>query len=70
MKMELWKFLKAGYMEDWVYHNTYSGTPQGSIISPILANIYMNELTMNILRQQQILQNILRKKVLQFTAKP
>lgn len=40
----LWKFLKAGYMEDWVYHNTYSGTPQGSIISPILANIYMNEL--------------------------
>lgn len=40
----LWKFLKAGYMEDWNYHNTYSGTPQGSIISPILANIYMNEL--------------------------
>ncbi len=40
----IWKFLKAGYMEDWKYHNTYSGTPQGSIISPILANIYMNEL--------------------------
>jgi hypothetical protein len=40
----IWKFLKAGYMEDWVYHNTYSGTPQGSIISPILANVYLNEL--------------------------
>ena len=40
----IWKFLKAGYMEDWKYHNTYSGTPQGSIISHILANIYMNEL--------------------------
>lgn len=40
----VWKFLKAGYMEDWTYHNTYSGTPQGSIISPILANIYLNEL--------------------------
>ncbi len=40
----IWKFLKASYMEDWVYHNTYSGTPQGSIISPILANIYLNEL--------------------------
>ena len=42
----IWKFLKAGYMEDWVYHNTYSGTPQGSIISPLLANIYLNELDM------------------------
>lgn len=36
--------LKAGYMEDWVYHRTYSGTPQGGIVSPILANIYLHEL--------------------------
>ena len=37
-------FLKAGYMEDWNFHETYSGCPQGGIISPILANIYLNEL--------------------------
>ena len=38
------KFLKAGYMENWKYHGTYSGTPQGGIISPLLANIYLGEL--------------------------
>ncbi len=38
------KFLKAGYLEDWQYHKTYSGTPQGGIISPILANIYLDKL--------------------------
>ena len=38
------KFLKAGYMESWEYHKTYSGTPQGGILSPILANIYLHEL--------------------------
>jgi group II intron reverse transcriptase/maturase len=36
--------LKAGYMEDWQYHRTYSGTPQGGILSPLLANIYLHEL--------------------------
>jgi len=36
--------LKAGYVEDWRYHNTYSGTPQGNILSPLLANIVLNEL--------------------------
>ena len=37
------KFLNAGYVEDWVFHRTYSGTPQGGIISPILANIYLDK---------------------------
>ena len=38
------KMLKAGYLEDWTYHKTYSGTPQGGVCSPILANIYLHEL--------------------------
>lgn len=40
----IWRFLKAGYMEDWKYNQTYSGTPQGGIVSPILANIFLHEL--------------------------
>ena len=36
--------LKAGYLEDWKFHGTYSGTPQGGICSPILANIVLHEL--------------------------
>ncbi len=40
----VWKFLKAGYMENWQYNKTYSGCPQGSICSPIFSNIYLHEL--------------------------
>ncbi|MFN2959483.1 reverse transcriptase/maturase family protein, partial [Escherichia coli] len=39
----IWKFLNAGYMENWEYNSTFSGIAQGSGISPILANIYLNE---------------------------
>jgi len=36
--------LKAGYLEDWTRHETHSGTPQGGVISPLLANVYMHKL--------------------------
>ena len=42
----IWLFLKSGYVDDWVYHETYSGAAQGGVISPILMNIYMNEFDM------------------------
>ena len=40
----IWKWLKAGYMEDNIRHEQFSGTQQGGVISPLLANIYLNEL--------------------------
>ena len=36
--------LKAGYCEEWFYKPTVSGTPQGGIVSPLLANIYLDRL--------------------------
>lgn len=36
--------LQAGYLEDWVYGNTFSGTPQGGVCSPVLSNIYLDRL--------------------------
>lgn len=36
--------LQAGYLEDWRYHETLSGAPQGGIMSPLLSNIYLDRL--------------------------
>jgi len=38
------ELLEAGYLEDWKYHATLSGTPQGGVFSPLLANIYLDRL--------------------------
>ena len=38
------QMLKAGYLEDWRYHRTLSGAPQGGVVSPILSNIYLHKL--------------------------
>ena len=40
----IWKFLRAGVMERKLFKNTKLGTPQGGIISPLLANVYLHEL--------------------------
>ncbi|MDQ2828866.1 MAG: reverse transcriptase domain-containing protein [Chloroflexota bacterium] len=36
--------LKAGYLEEWTYNKTLSGSPQGGVVSPILSNIYLDKL--------------------------
>lgn len=38
------RLLQAGYLEEWRYYATLSGSPQGSIVSPVLANIYLDKL--------------------------
>ncbi|MFC2948486.1 reverse transcriptase/maturase family protein [Virgibacillus sediminis] len=40
----IWKFLRAGYLEEWEFRQACSGTPKGGIISPILSSIYLHEL--------------------------
>lgn len=36
--------IQAGYLEEWTYHKTLSGSPQGGVVSPILSNIYLDKL--------------------------
>jgi RNA-directed DNA polymerase len=42
LSMLIWKFLRAGVMEGKLFTRTTEGTPQGGVLSPLLANIYLN----------------------------
>jgi hypothetical protein len=62
------QFLKAGYVEDWRYHQTYSGVPQGGCISPLLSNIYLHELDQAIEQKIQTFnKGKARKKTQEYT---
>lgn len=45
----VWKWLKAGIMEDGKFHSSNIGSPQGGVISPLLSNIYLHYLDGKIL---------------------
>jgi len=57
--------LRAGYLEDWKYRPTLSGTPQGGIISPLLANIYMDRLDKHV--EETIIPTYTRKNLRRLT---
>jgi RNA-directed DNA polymerase len=40
----IWNFLRAGIMEQGNLRHSFLGTPQGGVVSPLLANIYLHEL--------------------------
>ncbi|NET05969.1 MAG: group II intron reverse transcriptase/maturase [Symploca sp. SIO2B6] len=44
IRRQIRAWLKAGVMDDMVHHKTSEGTPQGGVISPLLANIALHGL--------------------------
>ena len=56
------QFLTAGYLEDWKFHGTYSGTPQGGVVSPILANVVLHELDKFMAEKQRVFTKGVRRQ--------
>jgi RNA-directed DNA polymerase len=58
----IWKFLRAGIMEQGSLRHSFLGTPQGGIVSPLLANIYLHELDRYMERYTELPEGRRRKR--------
>ncbi len=58
----IWRFLKAGYMEENILHTPKVGTPQGGIVSPLLANAYLHEMDRHWQEQYNSMSNRQRER--------
>lgn len=56
----IYRFLKAGYLWEGSYHDTDQGSPQGGVLSPLLANVYLHALDRAQRKEQSFLGRLTR----------
>lgn len=56
----IYRWLKAGYLVDGAVHDTDTGSPQGGVLSPLLANIYLHEFDQAVEKQKAFIGRLTR----------
>lgn len=56
----IYRWLKAGYLLDGTYHDTDQGSPQGGVLSPLLANVYLHAFDQALLREKSFVGRLTR----------
>ncbi len=56
----IYRWLKAGYQWNGEHHDTDQGSPQGGVISPLLANVYLHEFDQGQAQQKSFVGRLVR----------